>query len=287
MTSSSPAIAQRDLLRLAGQRRAPGPGAGATTSWQMPSRWVDSTTGYAAAWPLGRAGHQRRQLAAEVDELLGEDPHAGRRGRRERRRALVGRARRTRRPCRRTRRGVVLRTHGKPNASTSASVGDDARCAGTGTPSSASRAAHHALVLGVHERLRARAGRRCPASSSACRCSVGTCSWSKVTTRAAVGDRAQRVEVAVVADDVVGDHLGGGDALAPRRAAAAGCPRAIGGLGHHPGQLAAADDGERWGAAARARGHGLVTRSSRGRSVDGAGGSAPRSRSAGRGRGSW
>ena len=52
-----------------------------------------------------------------------------------------------------------------------------------------------------------------PSSSSACRCSVGTCSWSKVTTAAAVGDLAQRVEVAVVADEVVGDHLGGGDAL--------------------------------------------------------------------------
>ncbi len=40
------------------------PGAGATTSRQTPSCWVDSTTGYAAAWPLGdratRAESSRR-----------------------------------------------------------------------------------------------------------------------------------------------------------------------------------------------------------------------------------
>ena len=54
---------------------------------------------------------------------------------------------------------------------------------------------------------------------------------------------AQRLEVAVVADQLVGDHLGGRDALGlgqqPQREAERG-----GGLGHHPGQLAAADDGE-------------------------------------------
>ncbi len=61
--------------------------------------------------------------------------------------------------------------------------------------------------------------------------------------RAAGGDGAQRVEVAVVADQLVGDHLRRGDALGLGEQAQRQ-PQRDGGLRHHPGQLAAADDGE-------------------------------------------
>ncbi len=59
--------------------------------------------------------------------------------------------------------------------------------------------------------------------------------------RGAGGHRAQRLEVAVVADDGVRDDLGRGDALGlgqqPQRHAERG-----GRLRQHPGELAAADD---------------------------------------------
>ena len=144
---------QRDLLRLpasAGSRS----GAGATTSWQMPSRWVDATTGYAAAWPLGRPGHQRGQLAAEVDPLLGQQLDAGRR--RPRRRRSSQSSGRADEP---DALAVVPAAGGLEHAREAErlDVGDRgdhgvarARHAELGEPGP-----HHGLVLGVHQRLRA------------------------------------------------------------------------------------------------------------------------------------
>ena len=63
---------------------------------------------------------------------------------------------------------------------------------------------------------------------------------------AAGGDRPEGRQVAVVADDVVGDHLRGRDALGlgeqPQRQRQGG-----GRFRHHPGQLPAPDDREPWG----------------------------------------
>ena len=70
----------------------------------------------------------------------------------------------------------------------------------------------------------------------------------------ALGDPAQRRQVGVVADELVGDDLGGGDALGLGEQAQREAQRDRG-LGHHPGELAAADDGERGGAVRAGRGH--------------------------------
>ena len=60
---------------------------------------------------------------------------------------------------------------------------------------------------------------------------------------AALDETLEGGQVGVVAHDVVGDDLGGGDAGClgeqPQRDA-----QGSGGLGHHPGQLAAPDDGD-------------------------------------------
>ena len=72
---------------------------------------------------------------------------------------------------------------------------------------------------------------------------MGTCSWSKVTTWQPCDEALERGEVGVVADDVVGDHLGGRDTgrLGEESERDA---QGRGRLGHHPCQLAAADDGD-------------------------------------------
>ena len=117
----------------------------------MPPRWTVSTTGYAATCPDGRPGHQRGQLAAEVDELLGEHLHAalGRRG--ERLRAVLGRADHPDALAVVTAPGG-LEHAGKPKAAASSAERDQrparARDAHPGQPPP-----HHRLVLGVHQRL--------------------------------------------------------------------------------------------------------------------------------------
>jgi hypothetical protein len=60
---------------------------------------------------------------------------------------------------------------------------------------------------------------------------------------APVGHLHERVEVAVVADEMVGDDLRGGDAVGLGEQAQRQTER-DGRLGHHPGQLTAADHGE-------------------------------------------
>ena len=87
------------------------------------------------------------------------------------------------------------------------------RCAGTGAPSSASRARITALSWAWTSASGPGPDGDARPLPSACRCSVGTCSWSKVTTCAPAGDLPQRLEVAVVADQRVGDDLRRRDAL--------------------------------------------------------------------------
>jgi len=77
---------------------------------------------------------------------------------------------------------------------------------------------------------------------------------------AAPGDGGERVEVAIVADLVVGDHLGGRDALRLGQQSQRDA-EGRGGLRHHPRQLSAPDHGDGRGAG----GHGLQ------RSEDGSG----------------
>ena len=138
--------------------------------------------------PPGRSGCAPPAPRARAGSRPAPRPAAGtpvRRGGRER-------APRTRRPSATNQTPlpsypprVVLRTHGKPNASTSSTVGHDgvarararrARPAGPASPPCPGRA----------PAPRARAGSRRRRPASACRCSVGTCSWSKVTTCAPV-----------------------------------------------------------------------------------------------------
>ena len=154
-------------------------GAGATTSWQMPSSWVLATTGYAAAWPLGdratSAASSRRKSTSSsastwtpVAVAVANASSA----------SWWSRTVHTPRPSYPPR--VTLSTHGSPNASTSATDVTTA-CRGHGTPSAVSRSRITALSWACTSA--SGPGRTAtPASASACRCSVGTCSWSKVTT---------------------------------------------------------------------------------------------------------
>ena len=190
-----------------------------------------------------RAGHERGQLAPEVDQLLGQHPDAGRRGGLERRRRTRSAASTNQTPlpsypprrgledAREAERGRPRRARRRP------------RCAGTGRR--ARPAPSRITPLSWACTSASGPGRTAmPSASSACRWSVGTCSWSKVTTAQPVGDRAQRGEVGVVADRRGRGSPGrretpGRLGEQPQRDAQRG-----GRLGHHPGQLAAADDGD-------------------------------------------
>ena len=143
--------------------------------------------------------------------------------------------------------------------------GRRARCAGTGRR--ARRAAPASRPCpGRAPAPPGRAGQRARRPRARAGARSGTCSWSKVTTAQPSVDLTQRVEVAVVADQLVGDHLRGRDALGlgeqPQRE-----PERDRGLRHHPGQLAAADHGEGGGGrghavdASRTGGRGLLLRS--------------------------
>ena len=92
-----------------------------------------------------------------------------------------------------------------------------------------------------------RAGRAAPASRSAIAATLadGTFSNSKVTTSTPSRERAQRVEVVVVADDLdVGDLAGRGS---PRRARTCGrdSPARRAAMREHASELAAAEDADR------------------------------------------
>ena len=99
-------------------------------------------------------------------------------------RAVTGGARRAAPPCRRTRPRGVLRTTGQPtcapNPATSASVRTSAQ-RGHGTPSSVSRRRMTSLSWAC-SRASGPGRTTTPSAWSSRRCSVGTCSWSKVST---------------------------------------------------------------------------------------------------------
>ena len=105
---------------------------------------------------------------------------------------------------------------------------------------------HDGLVLGVHQGVRAGTDGDAVSLEGV---QVGRRHVLVVEghDRAAGGHRAQGGEVGVVADDVVGDHLGGRDALGlgeqPQRQA-----QRDRWLRHHPGELTATDHGKGGGA---------------------------------------
>ncbi len=215
-------------------------GAGATTSWQMPSRWVEATTGHAATWPEGeratRAESSRRKSRAPRPGSSGPARRPARRRRRPPRRW-----RRTTRPCRRTRpASSSARTAARTPRPRRARPRP--RCAGTG-PSAPSFSRITALSWAC---TRASGpGRTGSVASSACRCSVGTCSWSKVTTAQPAVTSCRWGGPCSHRPGGPG-HLRGADAGRLGQQAQ-GYAESGGRLGHHPGQLAATDHGDRRG----------------------------------------
>ncbi len=298
MTSSSPAT--RIAIRCASTARAcveVGRRGGHLPADAVALHGLDDGVGRDLAG--GRPGHQRGQLAAEVDLLLGEDLHAGRGGHLERVGAvgLVGDDPDAL--------AVVAAAGGLEHDREAADGrGEGDRLRGVGDHRGAGGSARRGRRAGPASRpcpgrARGRPGpgrQACPSAVSVCRCSVGTCSWSKVTTEQPSATRAQRLEVAVVADQRVAHHLGGGDVGAlgeqPERDA-----EGDGGLGHHPGELAAADDREHGRRHGGGRGHATSVTSAAAASgqeavlamrADHVGvHGRRRSRSAARGRGSW
>ena len=202
----------------------------------MPSRWVEATTGHAATCPEGdratSADSSRRKSTRSSARISRPEAKAA---------AQSSGVSTNQTPLPSYPPRVVFRTHGSPNASTSATEVTSA-LRGQGMPSSASRCAHHALVLGVHERLRPRTY-----GDPVGRQRVQVLGRHVLVVEgdhlAALGDRAQVGEVGVVADELVGDDLRGRDAVRLRQQAQ-GDPHRRRGLGEHPGQLAATDDGD-------------------------------------------
>ena len=188
-----------------------------------------------------RAGHQRGELAAEVDELLGEHLDAGPGSRRERLRGLVPRSRTDPDAPAVVPAAGDLEHAREPNASTSASEVDD------GVP----RAGHPELVS--RARITALSWACTSASGPGRTATPASAQRVQVLGRHVLvverddpcpaGDLAQHLEVAVVTDERVGDDLGRRDALGlgqqPQRD-----PQRRGRLGHHPRELPAADHGD-------------------------------------------
>ena len=207
----------------------------------MPSSWVEATTGYAAAWPLGERATRAESSRRKSTSSSASTSHAGGGG------GVEGDLRLVEGADHPDALAVVAAAGGLEDARQAEGLdlggrGDDgvagARHVELGEP-----ATHHGLVLGVDERAR-------PGSYGD---PVGL---ERVQVRGrhvlvverdharALGDPAQRRQVGVVTDELVGDHLGGGDALGLGQQAQRQ-PQRDRGLGHHPGQLAAPDDGER------------------------------------------
>ena len=91
VTSSAPAI--RSAISCACPASAGArSGAGATTSWQMPSFWVEATTGYAAAWPLGERATSAESSRRKSTSSSASSRTPVRLGHRERLGAVVDRA---------------------------------------------------------------------------------------------------------------------------------------------------------------------------------------------------
>ena len=219
-------------------------GAGATTSWQIPCELGRGDDRVRRRLAARRARDDRRELAAEVDPLLGQQADPGRPGRGERVVAVGGRGHEPHALA------VVPAPGGLEDAGEAErlDVGDarDARVPGAGDAERREPLPHHRLVLRVDQRLRpGTAGD--PVGLERVEVLGRDVLVVEGDDLAAGRGGAQVGEVAVVADELVGDHLGGRDALAlgeqPQREA-----HRSRGLGHHPGQLSPADDGDgrRW-----------------------------------------
>ena len=189
-----------------------------------------------------RTRDERRELAPEVDQLLGQHLDTGRLRGGEGVGALLGRVDAPHTLA------VVPATGGLEDAGVAERGhlrrGADHRVAGTRNTERGEAGAHDGLVLGVHQRL----GTGTHSELGLQRVEVVGRHVLVVEGhhRAALGHRAQRLQVAVVADCVVGDHLGRAHALGlgeePERDA-----ERRGRLGEHPGQLPAPDHRDRGG----------------------------------------
>ena len=220
-------------------------GAGAITSWQMPSRWVEATTGQAATWPEGeratRAESSRRKSTRSSARMVAPDSKAG---------AQSSGPSTNHTPLPSYPPRVVFRTRKGSRTSSTSATEETSALRRARHPELGEPAPHHRLVLRVHQRLGPGSHRQ-----------VGLERVQVVGRHvlvvegdhlAAGGDLAQGGEVGVVAHQLVGDHLCCAHARRlgeqPQRDAQRG-----GGFGHHPGQLAAADHGHDRG---RRRSHG-------------------------------
>ena len=178
-----PAIRQRDLLRLRrpGRDRGPEPGRSPRGRRRRRCDRVHDRPGrrLARRRPRDQGGSSRR----ERHPLLGQQVR--RAGDSKRRGAVRRLVDDPARPCRRTRRAVVFRTHRpvRPRRRT--------RPAARARPRAAARARHaerrqsRSRITTLSWACTSASGPGRTASavgSSACRCSVGTCSWSKVST---------------------------------------------------------------------------------------------------------
>ena len=234
------------------RRRASGsrPGAGASTSVQMPSVCTVSTTGHAAACPERAARDQHRELADEVDPLLGEQalgerpspaaacrasrPVLGRRPRATAHALAVVAAARGLdhdRPADLVAEGLHVRRVRAPRPS--AGTGRRARRAARAWPACPGRRP-------------GRPGVGCsatPSASSAASTSAGTCSWSKVTTSQSRANARTASRSVGCADRRGRDHQRGG--RVGRLGEHAQLDAELDGRArHHAGQLAAADDAD-------------------------------------------
>ena len=183
-----------------------------------------------------RAGDERGQLPAEVDELLGQQDSAGREG-------LVRLGRRAHDPHALA---VVAAAGGLDDGREAErlEVGErgDGGVARTRDAELAEPDAHGALVLGEQQGVRAGSA-GVPLGLERPQVLGRHVLVVERDDRDVGDDGPQVVEVGVVADPVVGDDLGGRDvgALGEQPDADA---EADGGLLHHAGELAAADDGQ-------------------------------------------
>ena len=263
VTPSSPAI-RRPVAVAAAASAGSIPGAGASTSVQIPSVCTVSTTGHAAAWPEGLRATRTASSRPNATRSSRSTPSASGPGRPslgEPVRQVRGAGARRGRPCRRSRRAGVLATTGQPDrrrrrSSTSAPTvrrrpprARDARSrpAARAWPACPGRTSAPP-ARGAARRRRPPAPRARPA---------GTCSWSKVTTS------QRRANARTVSRSVCEPTGDDGTTRAADASVGLGEDAQLdaeldGRALHHPGQLAAADHADHrepaGGAPRRARG---------------------------------
>ncbi len=220
VTSSSPAIRSASRCACAGQRRVQVRRRGDHLAADAVAlhRLHDRVRRRLAA---GRARHQGRQLAPEVDPLLGEQRDAGRRPRRRPPRSPPASAT-TQTPLPSYPPRAVFSTHGKPEGLDVRRPTRPARCAGTGRRARPAGPASPPCP-GRAPAPRGPGGRRCRRLQRL-EVAGGHVLVVEGDHLAAARDRAQHARGRGSRPPVVGDHLGGRHALGPRPAAAAGSP---------------------------------------------------------------